>query len=140
MFLKDRNESRAFFCNTWKKYKNGLTLEPVEALISDIILKHPEYHKHLLLDKSFKNTNFDIENNDTNPFLHMGMHIALEEQISSDRPPGIAAIYRKLILKSNSAHDVQHKMMECLGISLWEAHTKKMLPDENKYIECLKKI
>jgi len=140
MFLKDRNESRAFFCNTWKKYKNGLPLEPVEALISDIILKHPEYHKHLVLEKSFENTNFNIENNDTNPFLHMGMHIALEEQISSDRPSGIAAIYRQLILKFNSAHDVQHKMMECLGIFLWEAHSKKILPDENKYIECLKKI
>ena len=70
----------------------------------------------------------------------MGMHIALKEQVNSDRPIGINTIFKQIISRSITLHDAEHKMMECLGRSLWEAQCKNKLPDENEYIECLKKI
>ena len=83
---------------------------------------------------------YDVENNEINPFLHMGMHIALKEQVNSDRPIGINTIFKQIISRSITLHDAEHKMMECLGTSLWEAQCKNQLPDENEYMECLKRI
>ncbi len=140
MFVQDRNEARDYFFQVWGKYKNKLPLEPIEAIISDVIFEHPEYH-HYLDDKEMSSNNdFKPEQNETNPFLHMGMHIALKEQISSDRPTGINHVFNQLMTESISVHDTEHKMMECLGQSLWEAQRNNVFPDEENYLECLKRI
>lgn len=140
MFVQDRNEARNYFFQVWAKYKNKLPLEPIEAIISDVILEHPEYH-HYLDDKETSSENdFNPEQNQTNPFLHMGMHIALKEQVSSNRPSGINSVFNQLMTNSSSVHDAEHRMMECLGQSLWEAQRNNTMPDENNYLECLRRI
>ncbi len=140
MFVQDRNEARNYFFQVWAKHNNKLPLEPIEAIISDVILEHPEYH-HYLDDKESSTVNdFKPEQNETNPFLHMGMHIALKEQVSSDRPNGINEVFTQIMTKSISIHDAEHKMMECLGQNLWEAQRNNSVPDEYEYLECLKRI
>ena len=47
MFIQNRDESRAYFYNVWKKQKNKLPPEPEEVVISDVISEHPEYHYYL---------------------------------------------------------------------------------------------
>ena len=140
MFVQDRNQSRDYFFKVWDKLKNRHPLEPVEAIISEVIMLHPEYHAYLDDKEDSYNNDFNREQGMTNPFLHMGMHIALKEQIRSNRPDGINSIYNLLLARSNSVHDVEHKMMECLGQSLWEAQHNKAFPDEIKYLDCLKRI
>lgn len=140
MFVQDRKEARDYFFQVWAKHKNRLPLEPIEAIISEVILEHPEYHHYLDDMKLSSNNNFEPEQNETNPFLHMGMHIALKEQVNSDRPAGVSQLFNQLMTKSISVHDTEHKMMECLGQSLWEAQRNNNLPDENNYLECLKRI
>jgi hypothetical protein len=140
MFVQNRNEARDYFFQVWGKYKNKLPLEPIEVIISDVILEHPEYHHYLDDEEGSSNNDFKPEQNQTNPFLHMGMHIALKEQVSSDRPNGIAQVFNQLIGKSVSIHDAEHKMMECLGQSLWEAQRNNTMPDDNSYLECLRRI
>jgi uncharacterized protein DUF1841 len=140
MFVQDRKEARDYFFQVWAKHKNRLPLEPIEAIISEVILEHPEYHHYLDDVGSSSNSNFEPEQNETNPFLHMGMHIALKEQVNSDRPVGVSQLFNQLMTKSISVHDTEHKMMECLGQSLWEAQRNNSLPDENNYLECLKRI
>ena len=140
MFIQNRNESRTYFYNVWKKQKNKLPLDPEEVVISDVISEHPEYHYYLDSKESVDENDFNVENNEINPFLHMGMHIALKEQVNSDRPIGISIIFKQIISRSITLHDAEHKMMECLGRSLWKAQCKNQLPDENEYLQCLKKI
>tara|TARA_R110000782_G_scaffold158901_3_gene251037 strand:+ start:3703 stop:4128 length:426 start_codon:yes stop_codon:yes gene_type:complete len=140
MFVQDRNEARNYFYLVWKKQKNKLPLEPIEAIIADVIMEHPEYHHYLEAEESSMENNFSPEQNETNPFLHMGMHIALKEQVNSDRPAGITNILKKIMAKSISTHDAEHKMMECLGRILWEAQRNNALPDDNEYLECLRKV
>lgn len=140
MFVQDRNEARDYFFQVWDKHMNKLPLEPIEVIISKVILEHPEYHHYLDDKETSYNNDFSPEQNETNPFLHMGMHIALKEQVSSDRPAGINNIFNKLMIKSVSVHDAEHKMMECLGQSLWEAQCNHTSPNESNYLECLKRI
>jgi hypothetical protein len=139
MFVQDRDEARSYFYQVWSKQKNKLPLEPIEAIISDVIMEHPEYHHYLEVEESSKENDFSPEQNETNPFLHMGMHIALKEQVSSNRPTGINDAYKKIMTKSSSTHDAEHKMMECLGRILWEAHRNNALPNDDDYLECLNK-
>jgi hypothetical protein len=139
MFVQDRNEARDYFYLVWDKYRQKRPLEPIEAIIADVIVEHPEYHHYLEEKESSKENNFSPEQNESNPFLHMGMHIALKEQVSADRPTGVNAAFKKIMTKSVSVHDAEHKMMECLGRILWEAQRNQSLPDDDMYLECLHK-
>ena len=98
MFIQNRAESRAFFYNVWKKQKSRLSLDPLEVIIFDVISTHPEYHCYLDDEKSIYQNNSSAENAEINPFLHMGMHIALKEQINSNKPVGINVIFSKVVL------------------------------------------
>jgi hypothetical protein len=109
----------------------------MEALIADVIESHPEYHGLLEDSEATRQRDYSPDEGQTNPFLHMGMHIALREQAGADRPTGINEINQKLIAKLGQ-HDAEHAMMECLGQALWQAQRDNKAPDEAVYLECLK--
>ena len=76
----------------------------------------------------------------SNPFLHMGMHIAIQEQLGSNRPAGILDVYQQLCQRTGDSHAVEHAMMECLGETLWEAQRAGRDPDERLYLQRLRHL
>ncbi len=139
--IQDRDSGRTFFLEVWGKHKNKLPLEALEQMVLDVILQHPEYHVILEKDeKEISAMEFTPEMGMANPFLHMGMHIAILEQIGANRPSGITVLYQQLLPKYPSAHDLEHRIMECLGESLWLAQRNNTLPDEAQYLEQVKKL
>ena len=132
---------RQYFFNVWHKANTGgqTALEPLELLVASIIEQHPEYHALLSNPDSSLEQEFHPEGGHSNPFLHMGMHIAIQEQLSTQRPAGINDIWTALTKHHNSAHDAEHQMMECLAEMLWQAQRDKQEPDEKAYLEQLKK-
>ena len=137
--FQSRDEVRQVYLGVWNKIQQKLVLEPMEALIADVIEIHPEYHALLATSDDIKQQEFTPEQGQTNPFLHMGMHITLREQAGTDRPPGISAIHQKLVSKKG-AHEAEHVMIECLGQTLWNAQRNNQPPDEAAYLDCLKKL
>jgi len=137
--FQNRDEIRQVYFSVWQKLQNAQILEPMESVIADIIQLHPEYHTFLELGENAQQAEFNPESGNSNPFLHMGMHIALREQTSTDRPVGISALHQKLS-KKLGAHEAEHAMMECLGQALWIAQRNNTVPDEAAYIECIKKL
>lgn len=140
MFIQDRNESRGFFVEVWRKYQAGEGLEPLERLLLGVMLEHPEYHALLADTDTALGAEYIPEGGLDNPFLHMGMHIALREQVGADRPAGITAVYRRLLSRYDDGHALEHAMMECLGEALWSAQRRELPPDETAYMDCLKKL
>lgn len=139
--IQDRDSGRTFFLEVWGKHKRQMRLEALEQIVLNVILQHPEYHVILEKDeKEISAMEFMPEMGMTNPFLHMGMHITIQEQIGSNRPSGITALYQQLLLKYSSAHDLEHSMMEYLGETLWLAQRNNTLPDEAHYLEQVKKL
>ena len=136
--FQSRDEVRRVYLEVWRKMQQRQLLEPMEALIADVIELHPEYHALLNDADSAAHCEFTPEQGQTNPFLHMGMHIALREQAQSDRPPGIRPLYQKLT--ATHRHNGEHAMMECLGQVLWQAQRDAVEPDQETYLECLKKL
>jgi hypothetical protein len=67
------------------------------------------------------------------------MHLSIREQAGTDRPPGIRAIHQRLSSRLG-AMEAEHRMIECLGRSLWEAQRAGTLPDETAYLDCLRSL
>ena len=137
MFGQDRTELRQMFFSSWKKHQDKQIMEPLEAVVAKIIELHPEYHS-LLENQEAVDKDYTPEMGETNPFLHMAMHISIQEQLSTKRPFGIEQIHQSMLKKIKDPHETEHVMMECLGKMLWEAQSQNRSPDENDYLVCLK--
>ena len=139
MIGQDREQLRRFFQTTWQKRLDEQPLQALEQLVAQVIEQHPEYHRHLS-DENGLQRDFSPEQGETNPWLHMGMHISLGEQLGADRPDGIRGLYQQIATRLGDPHTAEHAMMDCLGAALWEAQRAGHAPDEASYLECLKKL
>lgn len=140
MYGNDRNQMRQVFLDAWEKSQSGLPLDALQQMIAGVIREHPEYHALLADRERALSSDFTPEAGESNPFLHMAMHISLQEQLSTDRPQGIVMRYRMLIERLADPHAVEHRLMECLGQVLWEAQRNNRMPDEQAYIRYLDEL
>lgn len=132
-----RTDMRRIFIEAWRKQQAGEVLSSLEDIVADVIRRHPEYQP--LLDQPDKSLDKDWrpEGGETNPFLHMGLHIAIREQLSIDRPAGVKDAYAALLNKTGDPHAAEHLMLECLAETLWRGQRDSRLPDEQAYLDCL---
>ncbi|MDR2877047.1 MAG: DUF1841 family protein [Chromatiales bacterium] len=140
LFGQDRDSIRAVFVDAWRKHRARLPMQPLERLVAGVVERHPEYHAALESDEAPPDREYPPERGESNPFLHMGMHIALEEQLAAGRPAGLTEIYHALATRSGDAHQAEHRMIECLGEVLWRAQREGTMPDESAYLDCLRAL
>jgi len=138
MFAPSRADVRRFFFEAWGKYRSQAALEGLERTAVEIILLHPEHQA--LLDDPQRNLDrhFAPEGGAVNPFLHLSLHLAIAEQRSIDQPRGISAAYRDLA-STASEHDALHVLLECLGETVWQAQRDRAAPDEEAYLDCIRR-
>ena len=136
MFNPSRDEVRELFFRAWRAYRQGLPLAGIEALALDVILQHPEYHGVLESPERFRDKDYV---DDSNPFLHMSLHMALEEQLSIDQPPGIRAAWEALLKRAGDRHAALHAALECLAETIWHAQRDGAPPDAAAYLSCLER-
>lgn len=132
MYSNDREAYRQMFFTTWQKYLNKSPLAATESQLLDIILVHPQYHD--LLDAQFQTQEFVLEEN---PFLHMSLHLAIREQISTDRPKGVREVYQRLLQTDLEIHEVEHEMMGCLAEIIWNTQQTGTPANEAEYLQKL---
>ncbi len=136
-FNPSRDEARLFIFETWRKRRANEILTPLEDLAAQLIAKHPEYFAVFEDPERFRDREYLPEQGEPNPFLHLMMHLTIEEQISIDQPPGIRAHFVRLTHQFESEHDAQHRMMECLSEMIWQAQRNRSQPDASVYLDCL---
>jgi Domain of unknown function (DUF1841) len=136
MFDPTRDQARDLFFGAWRKYRDGEPLAGMESLTLDVILLHPEYHAILGVPARYRDQDYVGE---ANPFLHMSLHVALEEQLSIDQPPGVGGRFRALLARHGNRHDALHDAIECLAETVWRAQRDGAAPDAAAYLECLAK-
>lgn len=138
-FNPSRDEARSFLFESWRKRRAGELLTPLEDLSAQLIAKHPEFHGVLENQEAHSDKDYLPEHGATNPFLHLMMHLTIEEQISINQPAGIRAHFTRLTRQLESEHEAQHRMMECLSEMIWQAQRNHTQPDAAVYIACLEK-
>ena len=139
MFNPSQADVRRFFCETFRKHRQQEILTPLEAIARDWIVQHPEYDATLADLDTALNADYTVEKGQSNPFLHLSMHLSIQEQVSIDQPPGIRAATTALAQRLGSLHDAHHQVMECLGEMLWDAQRSGLPPDGVAYVECVRK-
>ena len=137
LFNPSRDEVREFFFNAWSQFKAQKSLTDLEKIALGIINMHPEYHAILDAPEQYKSQQYFPELGETNPFLHMSLHLSILEQISINQPTGITDIYQRLKLKHLHEHDAQHTILECLGEAIWQAQRNNTALDANFYVQLL---
>ena len=134
-----REQLRQMYLSAWRKYRAQEPLQPLEQQLTAVIVEHPEYVAWLEAGEALA-SEFTPEGGRENPFLHMGLHLAIREQVSTDRPAGIAAVHTVLCKRLGDAHAAEHAMLEPLAQTLWDAQRAGGLPDEARYLERLQRL
>jgi hypothetical protein len=137
MFAPTRQKARQFFADTWRKYRAGEPLQGLESTALEVILHHPEYHSMLERPEHHLDKDWQPESGDLNPFLHLSLHLAVQEQLSIDQPPGITGVFERLRSALGAEHDALHAAVECLAETIWQAQRASTAVDAAQYLECL---
>ncbi len=130
-----REQLRRSYADAWRKRLARSPLTPQESMIADVIELHPEYQAIAADLEAALAFEAKAAGAAENPFLHMGLHLAVREQLSIDRPPGIRELHHSLQARFGDAHDAEHALMEALAETLWEAQREGRAPDERHYLE-----
>lgn len=138
IFGSDRNELRQMYVDAWRKYCASEPMSPLESQIARVIEDHPEYQP-AMTEETLDET-YTPEGGKTNPYLHMGLHLALREQIATNRPAGIAKAFESLQARAGDRHAAEHQALDCLAEALWAAQNNNTAPDEQAYLESLKRL
>ena len=136
MFSQDRSKQREFLAKSWQKHISAQILEPLELQLALIVQKHPEYQA-LINDI---NLEYFPEQGKTNPFLHINLHLALQDQLALNQPIGINDIYKKLIVIHSDTHEVEHMMMECIAEMIFNSQKNNTTLDQDNYLVNLKNL
>ncbi|MEN9867270.1 MAG: hypothetical protein RL748_2860 [Pseudomonadota bacterium] len=137
MFTPSQLDVRRFFCETWRKHQQRDILSPLESMALHWLQQHPEYEADVSDLEAALAADYSVERGQTNPFLHLSMHLTITEQLAIDQPPGIRAAWQKLAQKLDSEHEAQHQIMECLGQMVWQSQRTGLPPDGEQYMACV---
>jgi hypothetical protein len=136
VFSSDRSAQRKFLAKSWEKYKANQLLEPLELQLAKIIEKHPEYQEII----NNLDTEYFPEQGKINPFLHINLHLSLQDQLSLDQPKGIKEIYNSLVKKIKDTHRVEHIMMEQIAEMIFNSQKNNKPMDQEQYLRSLKEL
>jgi hypothetical protein len=135
MFNPTRDQARRFLIETWQKFQRQEPLVGLEKTATEVLVQHPEYHR--FLDERYLERDYLPEDGEINPFLHLNLHLAIEEQLSINQPPGIQAHYQRLLAACGDAMTSRHHLMDCLAETIWQAQRSGSAPDALLYLSCL---
>ncbi|MBT4835715.1 MAG: DUF1841 family protein [Methylococcales bacterium] len=139
-YFQNREEMRQFYCECWRKHQQQEICQPIEQQIIGIMLLHPEYHSFFEQNEQATQRDFHPQLGETNPFLHIALHLTLAEQIQTDKLKGLKTLYENICRRKQDSHIAEHLMIECLSSQIWETQHNQTTFDDKKYLRCLRKL
>jgi hypothetical protein len=140
MLIQDRAQLRRAYVDAWQKARDNQPLEPLERQIAEVIRRHPEYQPLLEADEDMLDRDWLPEQGESNPFLHMGLHLAVLDQLTTDRPPGIRKCWQRMLKTClGDVHEAEHRIMACIAEEMWKIQHDRRDFDAKAYLKCVKK-
>ena len=138
MFQPSQADVRRFFCAAHAKQRDGVPMDAMENIAARWTAEHPEYHAELADEAAALQAVYTVEEGRTNPFLHLSMHLSIDEQTTIDQPTGIRQAVQLLAARRSGLHSAHHEVMECLGEMVWASQRSGLPPDGQAYIEAVR--
>lgn len=138
MFQPNTDDVRRFFCGAYARWRARAPLDPMQDLAARWIAEHAEYHAELADEAAALAADYRVEDGRTNPFLHLSMHLTIEEQVAIDQPTGIRQAVQLLAARRGSLHAAHHEVMECLGEMVWTSQRSGQPPDGRAYLDAVR--
>ncbi|GAC1502747.1 MAG: DUF1841 family protein [Steroidobacteraceae bacterium] len=129
-----RDQLRKAYADAWRKHLANLPLTPLDTMIADVIRAHPQYHAIVGDPDAAMGFEPSALAGTDHPFLHMGLHLAVRDQVSVDGPPGVRELFLQLQARRGDGHRAEHALMEALAETLWQAQRDNRPPDEAIYL------
>jgi hypothetical protein len=139
MFQPSQADVRRFFCGVQRKQRERLPLDAMEAVAAPWVAEHPEYADDLADEAAALARDYRVEDGRSNPFLHLSMHLSIEEQCAIDQPTGIRQAVQLLAARRDGLHAAHHEVMECLGEMIWASQRSGLPPDGEAYLEAVRR-
>lgn len=137
LYNPSRDQARQFLFDAWAKFKQQSPLTDLEKIAIEVMQMHPEYHAILSAPEQYMQQQYFPEMGETNPFLHLSLHLSVIEQISINQPIGIKQIYEQLKLKHSDQHMAQHDILDCLAETIWQSQRNNTPLDSAHYLGLL---
>ena len=131
---------RQIFWDAWHKAQAGLPINALEVRIARVIEMHPEHHHFFDDMEDFLERDFQVDDG-MNPYLHLSLHLALEEQLATKQPAEAArAMDHMITIKKMDRHDALHKLLEILAETVYYAQRSGQEPDTVAYATRMKAL
>lgn len=137
LFQPSRDQARQFLFDVWAKFKQSQALSDLEKIAIEVINMHPEYHVILDSPERHIEQQYFPEMGETNPFLHLNLHLSILEQINIDQPNGIKHSYQQLLRQYHDSHLAQHDLLECLAETIWQSQRNQLPLDSAYYLSLI---
>nr|WP_294839291.1 DUF1841 family protein [uncultured Methylotenera sp.] len=137
LYNPSRDQARQFLFDAWAKFKQQAPLTDLEKIAVEVMQMHPEYHAILEAPERYMQQQYFPEMGETNPFLHLSLHLSVIEQIAINQPIGIKGIYEQLKQKHNDQHLAQHDILDCLAETIWQSQRNNTPLDSTHYLSLL---
>lgn len=137
LYNPSRDQARQFLFDAWAKFKQNAPLTDLEKIAVEVMQMHTEYHAILDAPERYLNQQYFPEMGETNPFLHISLHLSVIEQVSINQPIGISDVYAKLLKKYNDKHMAQHDLLDCLAETIWHSQRNNSPLDSAHYLNLL---
>lgn len=137
--VNDPTALRRIYFDAWQKHLAGSLLNPMESIIVDLIQNHPEYHPLFETPQHYENIEQEKFTLESNPFFHLGLHIAIKEQVMMDKPLGVRALYHTLLRRFGNELQAEHQMIPALTQTLM-SYLQKEEEAHDFYMSALRKM
>ncbi|MBM3351067.1 MAG: DUF1841 family protein [Betaproteobacteria bacterium] len=137
LYNPTRDQARQFLFDAWAKFSQHAVLTDLEKIAVEVMQMHPEYHGILNAPERYMQQQYFPEMGETNPFLHLSLHLSVIEQIGINQPIGIASIYHQLCKRHQDQHQAQHDILDCLAETIWHAQRNNIPLDSTHYLKLL---
>jgi len=135
----NRDQLRQMYRDALVKSDDGVPMTALETQIADVIIQHPEYRTAVVPtgnhDKDTLDKDYVPESGEANPFMHMSLHLAIRDQLSTNRPSGIREAFAELCTLTQERHQAEHVLCEAMGEELWQSQRDCRPPGEQRYLK-----
>jgi hypothetical protein len=101
-----RESNRQRLHEVWVAAKAGRPLAGEEAAYAKAMLDHPEYHNAWEFADQVGAAEYVVDG--ANPFLHITVHVIIENQLAQGDPPEVAKTLERLLGQGMGRHGAIH--------------------------------